>query len=106
MNRFNSKRLNNPNKSHRLSGHKMCRLGLPLGIHDCNGKELHTGDVIKWCDVECILLYVTACRAVKACICTSWYGNDIYDSNNYGKAYDLPLDDGARMTMQLVKVCA
>lgn len=44
-------------KQFRKNGDKRSRIGIPLGIHDCNGVELKTGDKIKWGEYEGILLW-------------------------------------------------
>ena len=80
------------------------KIGVPLKIHDKNGNELHTGDSIIWNGEECIILWNDYFEEYWAFLCYSkWYGDNIYDRNSYGKGYTLPMDDGARMCIELIK---
>ena len=91
-------------KSHRVTGSKLCRIGTPLGIHDKNGVELCVGDIIRYDKEECIILYGYDVNMYQALLTRSqWYGDNKYDANSYGKAYDIHLDDGARMEIELLK---
>ena len=44
-------------KQYKIHGHKNCKIGTPLGIHNKNGIEIHSGDKILWNGRECIVLY-------------------------------------------------
>lgn len=94
----------NKSKCH-LNGHKNDKIGVPLGIHDVNGTELKTGDIIKWYGEKCIILWNKEIECYQAMLLRSnWYGDyNIYDANSYGKAYDIHMDDGAKMEIELVK---
>ena len=91
-------------KQFRKSEHKNQRIGIPLGIHDKNGNELHSGDTILWNDTECILLWNSYYNEYWAFFTYSkWYGDNIYNADSYGKGYSLVLDDGAKMEITLVR---
>lgn len=84
-------------KSYRKTGSVKCRIGTPLGVHDREGTELRIGDVIRFGNEECIILYDYEQDIYQALLTRSqWYGDNKYDAHSYGKAYDLPLDDGAK----------
>lgn len=44
-------------KQYRKSGDKRNRIGIPIGIHDCDGTELKVGDKIKWGKYDGIILW-------------------------------------------------
>lgn len=88
-------------KQYVKTGHKNCRLGIPIGIHDKEGNELCTGDKIKYYGEECIILWDVDYEIYVAMICSSmWYGDKVYDYKSYGKSYQLIMDDGARMEIE------
>ena len=88
-------------KSYRLNGHKNQKIGIPLGIHDKNGVELRTGDKVHWGQYDGIILWNKVCREYWFLISYSkWYGDNEYSDDSYGKGFKLPMDDGARMTME------
>lgn len=86
-------------KSFRINGDKKERIGIPLGIHDKYGDELKSGDEILWFGSRCIILWNREYKTWDAMILDScWYGDKKkYDPNSYGKSYQIPMDDGARM---------
>ena len=91
-------------KSHRVNGNKKARIGILLGIHDKNGKELRTGDKVRWGEYEGILLWNQDCKSYWFMISYSkWYGDNEYDGDSYGKGFELLMDDGARMEMEFIK---
>ena len=83
-------------KQNRKSGY-INNIGKPIGIHDKNGNELCYGDIVKYGDEECILLGNQALLTR-----SKWYGDDKYNPKSYGKAYDLHLDNGARMEIEKI----
>ena len=83
-------------KQYRQSGYKN-NIGKSIGIHDKNGIELCYGDIVMYGDEECILLGNQAILTR-----SMWYGDDKYDPKSYGKAYNLHLDDGARMEIEKI----
>ena len=83
----------------RISGYKNNRVGTPLGIHDKNGNEIKVGDKIKYNNDDCIVLF----NGYNFCACilySKWYGYEEFNHNSYGKAYDLPMDNGAKMHIE------
>ena len=84
--------------------------GLPLGIHDMNGTELYIGDIIRWYQgdtyVVCIILFNSNYKTIDAMVRNSMrYGDNMYnmyDENSYGKSYQIPMDDGARMQIEKI----
>ena len=90
-------------KSHRVNGNRKARVGIPLGIHDRNGRELRTGDKVMYGKYEGILLWNKDCEQYWFLISSSkWYGDDEYDDDSYGKGFELRMDDGARMEIELI----
>lgn len=77
--------------------------GIPIGIHDKNGKELCIGDKILYGGVACIVLWDSDCLCYRAFLLSSkWYGENDYDFNSYGKCYELSADEGARILIEKV----
>lgn len=91
-------------KTKRINGDKRERLGLTLGIHDKEGKELCVGDEIEYFGERCIILFNKTYKKYQAMIMSScWYGDkNKYNEDSYGKAYDLHMDNGARMEIKKV----
>ena len=93
-------------KQYRKNGHKENKIGMPLGIHDCNGVELCVGDEIIFDDIECIILWNDSYR----CYCAYYIYSGMpieertnkYDVRQYYKCSVLKMDDGARM--RIVKI--
>ena len=86
----------------RISGHKKSRIGTLLGIHDKNGVELKVGDFIKYNGEDCIVLFSGV--AFVACLLYSkWYGDETYNHHSYGKARPLPMDNGAKMHIEITR---
>jgi len=93
-------------KIHRqkFSGYKQNKLGLALPIHDKNGNQLHVGDKIRAFGYDGIIFWCQDYKCYQMCLSYSkWYGDDEYNADSYGKAYDLRLDDGARMEIELIE---
>lgn len=90
-------------KSYRMNGHKNCRIGIPIGIHDKNGVELCTGDKIRWGEYEGIVLWNKSYNQYWFLISSSmWYGDDVYNDESYGKGFELHMDNGARMEIEKI----
>lgn len=90
-------------KKERITGAKEARLGTPLGIHDKNNNELRVGDRIRWGEYEGIILYNKDDKKYWFLISYSmWYGENEYDSESYGKGFELRMDDGPKMEMELI----
>ena len=90
-------------KQYRKSGDKHNRIGIPIGIHDRNGTELKVGDKIKWGEYDGIILWNKDTESYWFLISNSkWYGDNEYDDDSYGKGFELRMDNGARMEMELI----
>ena len=91
-------------KGFRKNGDSRARIGIPLGIHDRDKRELCTGDLVRWHNTFGRLLFNKSDGLYWFFIWNSrWYGDDEYDSESYGKGWLLPMDDGARMEMKYVE---
>ena len=80
-------------------------IGTPLSILDKNNNVLYIGDTIKYKEYQGILLYNFEYEEY-GIFFGQWYGEDIYDSNSYGKFIGIPMDNGARMTIEKIHSCA
>ena len=90
-------------KSHRINGSKKNRIGTPLGIHDKNMSELHCGDYIRLGEYNGIILWHPIYKEYWMFLDYSkWYGENPYDPNSYGKGFPISMDDGARMSIELI----
>lgn len=79
------------------------QIGTILGIQDKNDNWLLCGDTIKRNDNTGIILYDPELKTYDIYLTYSrWYGDDIYDPKSYGKALSLPMDNGAKMQLELV----
>lgn len=91
------------NRRERLNGSAKQRVGTILGIHDKNGEPLRVGDRVMYRGFEGVILYSLSCEEYLFYYSYSkWYGDNIYDSRNYGKIAHIPMDDGARMELELI----
>lgn len=92
-------------KNRPINGDKREQLGISLGIQDKNGLYLFTGDIIQYANEECIILFNKDIGRYQAMLTRScWYGDrELYNPNCYGKSYDLPMDNGARMEILKTK---
>lgn len=99
-------------KRQRFSGHPNDKIGTPLGIHDCDMNELHSGDKITWHtstdgyrrDYTGRILWNSFSESYDLMIDYSmWYGDDEFSEDSYGKSLPLPMDDGARMALELIE---
>lgn len=80
------------------------RLGAETPLLDKNGNRLHVGDKIKYDeDIGYLLgepLDKVYCFVYEY---SRWYGDNIYDYTSYGKAATVPVDNGARMRIELIE---
>lgn len=95
----------NNRRKNRISGDKREKLGLPTGILASDGTELCTGDRILYKGRQCIVLFNRHAGAFEAMISGScWYGDkDPGDPSSYGKSYELPADNGAKMHITRIR---
>lgn len=96
--------LRNNNKSKRISGTKKGRIRTQLNIIDKNMNALSVGDVIKYGEYKGILLYNHHYNQYGVALDDSmWYGSDKYNIDSYGKFIEIPMDNGARMELELIE---
>lgn len=96
--------LKNNNKSKRISGTAKGKIGTPLNIMDKYRSYLSVGDEVKYGEYKGILLYNHHYDQYGVVLDYSmWYGNDKYNINSYGKFIDIPMDNGARMEIELIR---
>ena len=95
--------LRNYNKSKRLNGTPEGRIGTILGLMDKDGNFLVVGDKVRYGKYKGIILYEPERRGYGIALDYSmWYGDDKYDIASYGKFVDIPMDNGARMEIELI----
>ena len=95
--------LKNNNKSKRINGTTKSKIGTPLNIVDKHMNNLSVGDEIKYGKYKGMLLYNHHYNRYGAALDYSmWYGNDKYNIDSYGKFIDIPMDNGARMEIELI----
>lgn len=91
------------NKSKRIKGTPEGKIGTILGLMDKNGKFLVVGDEIQYGKHKGILLYEPERKRYGVALDYSrWYGDNKYDIKSYGKFVNIPMDNGARMEIELV----
>lgn len=95
--------LRNYNKSKRLNGTPEGRIGRTLGLMDKNKRFLAVGDKVRYGEYKGVLLYEPERRGYGVALDYSmWYGDDKYDVRSYGKFVEIPMDNGARMEIELI----
>lgn len=95
--------LSNYKKSKRLNGVSKGKIGTKLKLMDNSGVLLSVGDEIKYGEYKGVLLYNHYSDQYGVALDYSmWYGNDKYNINSYGKFVDIPMDNGARMEIELI----
>jgi hypothetical protein len=95
--------LKNYSKSKRLNGVLEGKIGTILGLIDKDKNFLLVGDTIRYGNYEGVILYEPERKGYGVALtCSMWYGDDKYDINSYGKFIDLPMDNGARMEIELI----
>lgn len=91
------------NKSKRLNRTVKGKIGTPLSIMDKHMNKLSVGDVIKYGEYKGIILYNYHCNQYGVALdYSTWYGDDKYDIDSYGKFIEIPMDNGARMEIELI----
>jgi len=79
------------------------KIGTEIGIRDKNNNPIKVGDIIQWNGYKGIVLWHKKYEEYWFFISYSrWYGDDIFDGNSYGKGFKLPMDNGARMEMEII----
>lgn len=95
--------LRNNNKSKRLNGTPDGRIGTITGLLDKNRNFLVIGDKVRYGKYKGVVLYEPEHRGYGVALDYSmWYGDDKYDIKSYGKFVDIPMDNGARMEIELI----
>lgn len=95
--------LRNYNKSKRLNGTSEEKIGTILGLMDKDRNFLVVGDDIRYGKYQGTLLYEPERRGYGVALDYSmWYGDDKYNIDSYGKFIDIPMDNGARMEIELI----
>ena len=95
--------LRNNNKSKRINGTAKGKIGMLLNIMDKHMNHLIIGDEIKYGEYKGILLYNHHCERYGIALDYSmWYGNDKDNIDSYGKFIEIPMDNGARMEIELI----
>lgn len=93
----------NNNKSKRINGISKGRIRTPLNIIDKYRNNLSVGDKVKYGEYKGILLYNYHYNQYGIALDYSmWYGNDKYNIDSYGKFIEIPMDNGARMEIELI----
>lgn len=96
--------LNNYRKSKRLSGTTKGIIGTELKIMDKNNILIHVGDFVKYFEYQGYVLYNPESQEYGVALDYSlWYGDDVLDINGYGKFVSIPMDNGAKMDLEIVK---
>lgn len=94
--------LNNYRKSKRISGTRIGKIGSMTPLIDKNGENISVGDPVRYGEYKGILLFNPSCGKYGVALANSmWYGDDKYDINSYGKFVPIPLDNGARMEIEV-----
>lgn len=90
------------NKSNRFNKHKN-KIGLILGIQDCNNEPLLVGDKVKYNDYVGRILYNPYSKLYELMLDYSmWYGTDEFNPKSYGKSISIPMDNGAKPQLLLL----
>ena len=96
--------LKNNNKSKRISGTNKGKIGTPLNIIDKHRNFLSVGDEVKYGKYKGTLLYNHHYDQYGIALDYSmWYGNNKYNIDSYGKFIDIPMDNGGKMKIELVR---
>ena len=95
--------LKNNNKSKRINGTKNDKIGTQLCILDKFGNLLSVGDKIKYGKYKGVLLYNYQYNQYGVVPDDSmWYGDDKYNIDSYGKFIEIPMDNGAKMELEVI----
>lgn len=95
--------LNNYNKQKRLNGTTKGKIGTNLYLLDKNNKYIHVGDYIRYSKYTGYVLYNHNSEQYGVALdYSNWYGDNKYDINSYGKFIDIPMDNGAKMDLEII----
>ena len=93
----------NNSKSKRISGTNKGKIGIQLCILDKVGNSLLVGDEIKYGKYKGVLLYNYHYDQYGVAVEDSmWYGDDKHNIDSYGKFIEIPMDNGARMELEVI----
>lgn len=96
--------LNNYRKSKRLNGTTKGKIGTELKIIDKNNTFVHVGDFVKYFNYQGYVLYNPECKQYGVALDYSlWYGDDIFNIDSYGKFVPIPLDNGDKINIEVIK---
>ena len=90
-----------------MSGYTAGKIGTLLCIQDKNGEWLRCGDTVRYgkenrSDHIGIILYDGEDYNFYYRY-SMWFGDNKYDPNSYGKIRPIPMDNGARMELELIE---
>lgn len=90
-------------KSKRMSGYAKGRIWTVLGIQDRNSEPLFVGDKVRYGDYIGRILYNPAFDSYDVMPDYSmWYGTNEFDVKSYGKCVSVPMDNGAKLDLELL----
>lgn len=93
--------LNNNNKPQRLNGTSKGKIGTLLNILDKNNVHLSIGDAVKYGEYSGVLLYNYHYDQYGVALdYSTWYGDNKYDIDSYGKFIEIPMDNGTKMELE------
>lgn len=96
--------LKNNNKSKRINRLSKDKIGTSLKIMDKYRNYLFVGDEIRYGEYKGILLYNHHYNQYGIALDYSmWYGSDKYNIDSYGKFISIPMDNGTRMEIELIR---
>ena len=96
--------LKNYNKSKRIHGVTKGKVGTRLGIMDKYGNGIAVGDEVKYFGYRGIVLYNRHYDQYGiALIYSLRNADDKYNVDSYGKFLHIPMDNGARMEIELIR---
>lgn len=68
-----------------------------------NGKHICVGDFVMYGEYKGIVLFNPARDSYGIALDYSmWYGDNPYDINSYGKFIEIPMDNGAKLELEII----
>lgn len=96
--------LNSNTKSNRLHGTSKGKIGTELNLLDKNNNKLKVGDKITYREYTGRLLYNHYYSEYGIALeYSKWYGDNEYSIDSYGKFISIPMDNGAKMEIELIE---